>query len=234
MKVYAGIDSLSGRRNYLTETIPAGPKAWDEAEQARVRLVNQIDEQRNPRTKATVNQLMDRYLELLDVDVNTRRSYEGYIRNHIRPLLGKLPVGRLDGETLDSFYLILRTCRAHCGGRKYIEHRTDRQHECDEKCRPHEYSPLKRSSIRQVHFCLSGALKRAVRWKWITINPLDQAEPPKSVAADPHPPTPEQAAAIVNEAFKDLAWGTLVWGRHDHRCSTWRTVRASTRPAGSR
>lgn len=211
VKVYAGIDPLSGRRNYLTETVPAGPKAWDEAEQARTRLVNQIDEQRNPRTKATVNQLMDRYLELLDVDVNTRRSYEGYIRNHIRPLLGKLPVGKLDGETLDSFYLILRTCRAHCGGRKYIEHRTEREHECNEKCQPHECTPLKPSSIRQVHFCLSGALKRAVRWKWITINPLDQAEPPKSVAADPHPPTPEQAAAIVNEAFKDLSWGMLVW-----------------------
>jgi integrase/DNA-binding transcriptional regulator YhcF (GntR family) len=211
VKVYAGIDPLSGRRNYLTETVPAGSKVWDEAEQARTRLVNQVDEQRNPRTKATVNQLMDRYLELLDVDVNTRRSYEGYIRNHIRPLLGKLPVGKLDGETLDSFYLILRTCRAHCGGRKYIEHRTDHEHECNDKCHPHECSPLKQSSIRQVHFCLSGALKRAVRWKWITINPLDQAEPPKSVAADPHPPTPEQAAAIVNEAFKDLSWGMLVW-----------------------
>ncbi|HEX3649551.1 MAG TPA: site-specific integrase, partial [Pseudonocardiaceae bacterium] len=87
VKVYAGIDPLSGRRNYLTETVQPGPKAWDEAAQVRTRLINQVDEQRNPRTKATVNQLMDRYLELLDVDVNTRRSYEGYIRNHIRPLL---------------------------------------------------------------------------------------------------------------------------------------------------
>src|SRR5947209_627503 len=82
VKVYAGIDPLTGRRHYLTETIPAGPTAQKDAEQARTRLLNQVDEQRNPRTKATVNQLMDRYLELLDVDVNTRRGYEGYIRNH--------------------------------------------------------------------------------------------------------------------------------------------------------
>jgi integrase len=70
---------------------------------------------------------------------------------------------------------------------------------------------LKQSSIRQVHSCLSGALKRAVRWHWIGVNPLDQAEPPRTVAADPHPPTPEQAATIVNTAFRDFAWGMLVW-----------------------
>jgi DNA-binding transcriptional regulator YhcF (GntR family)/site-specific recombinase XerD len=62
-----------------------------------------------------------------------------------------------------------------------------------------------------VHWCLSGALKRAVKWRWITVNPLDQAESPRSVAADPHPPTPEQAAAIVNAAFKDFEWGMFVW-----------------------
>ncbi|HEX5405958.1 MAG TPA: tyrosine-type recombinase/integrase [Pseudonocardiaceae bacterium] len=211
VKVYAGIDPLSSRRHYLTETVPAGPTAEKEAEKVRTRLVNQVDEQRNPRTKATVNQLMDRYLELLDVDVNTRRSKEGYIRNHIRPLLGKEQVGRLDGEILDSFYTILRTCRLHCGGRKFIQHRTAREHECDRRCGPHKCNPLSTSAIRQIHWCLSGALTRAIRWKWITVNPLDQAEPPKSVTADPHPPTPEQAAAIVNEAFADLAWGVLVW-----------------------
>ena len=31
------------------------------------RLLNQIDERRNPRTRATVNQLLDRYLQVLDV-----------------------------------------------------------------------------------------------------------------------------------------------------------------------
>lgn len=211
VRVYAGIDPLTGRVHYLKETVPAGPNVTKEAEKTRTRLLNQVDEGRNPRTKATVDQLMDRYLELLDVDVNTRRGYEGYIRNHIRPLLGKLPVGRLNGETFDSFYSILRTCRAHCGGRKYIEHRKSGPHECTDKCHPHKCSPLSQSSTRQVHWCLSGALKRAVRWHWITVNPLDQAEAPHAVAADPHPPTPEQAAAIVNEAFKDLQWGMLVW-----------------------
>ncbi|MGH3366220.1 MAG: site-specific integrase, partial [Nocardioidaceae bacterium] len=203
VKVYAGEDPLTGRRHYLRETIAAGPTAAREAEHARARLLNQVDEGRNPRTKATVDQLMDRYLELLNVDVTTRAGYEGYIRNHIRPLLGKLQVSRLNGETLDSFYAVLRTCRAHCGGRNYVEHRTPGEHECDQRCTPHKCRPLATSSIRQIHFCLRGALKRAVRWRWIATNPLDQAEPPGTATADPHPPTPEQAAAIVNEAFRD-------------------------------
>jgi hypothetical protein len=69
---------------------------------------------------------MDRYLQFIDVDRTTRKGYESRIRNHIRPLLGRLPVARLDGETLDSFFTVLRTCRAHCQGRRQgtIDHRT--------------------------------------------------------------------------------------------------------------
>ena len=209
--VYAGVDPLTGRRLELTETVPAGPTAARDAEKVRVKLLSQLDEQRNPRTTATVNQLLDRYLELLDVDRTTRTSYEGYIRNHIRPLLGALPLGRLDGETLDSFYTILRTCRARCGGRVAVDHHTDQPHECDQRCKPHICRPLATSSIRQVHGILSSALKRAIRWRWITVNPLDQAERPKAVRHDPDPPSPEQAAKILDEAFKDPEWGMLVW-----------------------
>ncbi len=92
VRVYAGIDALSGKKNFLTETIPAGPAAAKEAEKIRTRLINEVDEQRNPRTKATVDQLLDRYLELLDVEETTRQRYEQVIRTHIRPLIGHLPV----------------------------------------------------------------------------------------------------------------------------------------------
>jgi integrase len=209
--VYAGVDALTGKRIYLRETVPAGPRAATQAEKVRARLLNQVDENRNPRTIATVNQLMDRYLTVIDVDRTTRKGYEGYINNHVRPLLGLLPVGRLDGETLDSFYTVLRTCRAHCGRRRKVDHHTDAPHECDTRCQPHVCRPLATSSIRQVHGILSGALTRAVRWRWIAVNPLGQAEPPRVARHDPNPPSPEQAAAILHEAFRDPAWGMLVW-----------------------
>jgi len=57
VKVYAGVDPVSKRAIYLSETVPAGPKAAKEAEAARTRLLNQVDEKRNPRTRATVDQL---------------------------------------------------------------------------------------------------------------------------------------------------------------------------------
>jgi integrase len=211
VRVYAGIDPVSKKKHYLTEVVPAGPKAAKEAEKVRTRLLNQVDEKRSPRTRATVGQLVDRYMELIDIEPTTRLTYDGYIRNHIRPLLGALAVGRLDGEILDSFYAQLRTCRAHCRGRKYVEHRLQVEHECDGRCRPHVCRPLADSSIRQIHGILSGAGKRAVRWRWLGTNPMEQAEPPAPGRTDPNPPTPEQAAAIANEAWTDVDWGMLVW-----------------------
>jgi integrase len=58
VSVYAGIDPVSKKRHYLVETVPAGPSARKDAERVRTRLLNQVDERRNPRTKATVNQLL--------------------------------------------------------------------------------------------------------------------------------------------------------------------------------
>ncbi|MFE2618241.1 hypothetical protein ACFXA2_32020 [Micromonospora chalcea] len=60
MTVYAGVDPISGKRHYLTEVIPAGRTAAKEAEKARTRLLAQVDERRNPRTRATLDQLLAR------------------------------------------------------------------------------------------------------------------------------------------------------------------------------
>ena len=54
VRVYSGTDPISKRRMYLTEVIPPGPKAGDQAEKVRTRLLHQVDQKRNPRTRATV------------------------------------------------------------------------------------------------------------------------------------------------------------------------------------
>jgi len=42
----------------------------------------------------------------------------------------------VDIETLDSLYAELRRCRIHCDrSRGLVDHRTRREHECDERCR---------------------------------------------------------------------------------------------------
>ncbi|MGH3816637.1 MAG: tyrosine-type recombinase/integrase, partial [Pseudonocardiaceae bacterium] len=85
------------------------------------------------------------------------------------------------------------------------------EHCCDRRCAPHRCRPLGATTIRHMHFILSGAYKRAVRWKWVTVNPLPEAEPPAAPVPHPHPPSAPEAARIVNEAWKDPDWGTLIW-----------------------
>ena len=231
VRVYAGIDPISGKRHYLVEVIPAGKDAARQAEKARTRLLAEVDERRNPRTKATVAQLMERYLGVLQIEDTTRAGYERLVRLHIGPLLGHLSVGRIDGETLDSFYRELRRCRTHCAGRPFDEHHTAGEHTCDKRCGPHGCRPLSTSSVRQIHNLLNGAFTRAVRWRWVGSNPVRQAEPPALPKADPQPPTPDQAAKIATTAWSDPDWGMLVWlamttgARRGELCALrWRDV----------
>ncbi|MGI8815217.1 MAG: tyrosine-type recombinase/integrase [Pseudonocardia sp.] len=211
VRIYAGIDPISHKKHYLTEVVPAGPKAAKEAEKARTRLLGEVDERRNARTNATVNQLLERYLTVLQVEDTTRDGYERLIRKYIEPVLGDLPIGRIDGETLDSYYAELQRCRVRCSRRSYTEHRTQAEHECDARCGPHRCKPLKGGSVRQIHAVLSGAYSRAVRWRWIGTNPCRQARQPAPRAPDPQPPSPTQAARIAGEAWRDPDWGMLVW-----------------------
>jgi integrase len=211
VRVYAGVDPVMKKRHYLTETVPAGPGAEREAERARIRFLAQVDEKRNPRTRATMNQLLDRWLEVLDVDVSTRRGYLQKIDKHVRPLVGSVPVAKVDTETLESFYAILRRCRDHCTGRRYIEHRKAGEHECTAVCRRHGCKGLADSTIRQIHWIISGALDAGMRWKWISVNPADQAKKPGIPRANPHPPSAADAARLVAAAFDDLGWGSFIW-----------------------
>jgi integrase len=211
VSVYAGIDPVTKRRHYLREVVPAGPKAEAEADKVMRRLANQVDERRHPRTSATVDQLLDRHFELTSLERATVATYIGYADKHIRPLIGSVKVGDLDADLFDSFYAELRRCREHCDRRPYVEHRTGRPHKCDSRCRAHACTSLADSTIRQIHFILSGALKRAVRWRWIATNPIGQAEPPAAPKPNPRPPTAAEAAQILAEAWKDPDWGLLVW-----------------------
>jgi integrase len=91
--------------------------------------------------------------------------------------------------------------------------------------------PLGATSIRHIHYLLSGAYKRAVRWKWVAASPLSEVEPPANPAARPSPPSAEEAARILNEAWQDEEWGSCLWlamttgARRGELCALrWRDV----------
>ncbi|MDN5750932.1 MAG: site-specific integrase, partial [Pseudonocardia sp.] len=56
--VYAGVDPLTGKDHYLTEST----RDEREAQKILTRLLGQVDEQRNPRTKATLGAALDAWL----------------------------------------------------------------------------------------------------------------------------------------------------------------------------
>ncbi len=205
------MDPLTKRRHYLREYIPAGPDAHAEAEKALRRLLVQVDEKRNPRTTATVAQLLEQHFALLEVERTTKSTYENLARTHIVPLIGRVKLAALSSQVFDSFYAELRRCRAHCNRRRTVEHWKTTSHDCDHRCRPHICKPLAQSTIRQIHVVLSGALRRAVRWQWLARNPIEHAESPKQPPAKPQPPTSEEAARILNASWDDPDWAVLIW-----------------------
>ncbi len=80
------------------------------------------------------------------------------------------------------------------------------------ECQPHVCSPMEASSVRQIHWILTGAFEAAVRWEWIQSNPPRVAKRPKQPAPKPKPPTAKQAAELITGAWaEDEDWGTLVW-----------------------
>jgi hypothetical protein len=69
VKVYAGVDAITGKPHHLRETA----RTSAEAEKVRTRLLSAVDERRAPRSQATLGMLIDRWLEVADVEEHAPR-----------------------------------------------------------------------------------------------------------------------------------------------------------------
>jgi integrase len=191
-RVYAGIAPLTGKRRYLVETAP-NQKA---AERALTKLQRQVDEDRQPKTAITVRQAIAQWLEVVELEATTRERYDDLIRLYILPTLGDMLASKLDAELLERFYARLHHCRALCSGRPRAGH----------VCRP-----LSTSTTRKIHYIIRGALERAVRWQHLGVNKAAMAVAPSPNRTEPDPPSAEEAAALLNDAWADPEWGLLLW-----------------------
>jgi integrase len=211
VRIFGGIDPATGRQLILTGA------AATEADAIALRdgFRKQISEHTAVRTNVTLRVLLAEWLAGHQVEPSTRASYALVIDKFILPALGDqtLPaLTKLGPRPYEKLYAELRTCRRRCRGKPFIEHRTSRRHECDERCASHTCRPLTASSTRQIHAVLSSAYSAAVRWGWLAFNPMDAAQKPRLPAPDPDPPTSEEAARIVAAAWaRDPDWGMLVW-----------------------
>lgn len=236
VKVFAGIDPLTGKRMYFRESTTEP----DEAKRMLTRLRNQADEQRHARTNGSLRMIMEDWFRTAELEPSTRDSYQVYMRRYIYPVLGDEPIGKVTARVLERFYAELRRCRQRCDGSPFVEHRVDGEHECRTvthrrpagrapaagysphdcdaagckviECQQHECKPLSNATILKIHHILSATFAAAMRWDWITSNPAEIARMPRQPAPEPDPPTAEQAGQIVTAAWEqDPMWGTLVW-----------------------
>ncbi|MBB5808352.1 integrase [Saccharothrix ecbatanensis] len=215
VRVSAGVDPVTGKDVYLTETVKGVTRAaYKQADKLMTKLLAEVDEQRATSTAVTFSHAIDEWLKNVELEDNTRDSYVGYIERTIRPTLGKVQIRKLSARALESLYSELRRCRTRCDGKPFVEkHKVLGDHDCvKSKCKPHKCSPMAASSVRQIHAIISGVLNAAVRWEWIASSPAKVAQKPKQKPPQPDPPSPADAARLVDEAFKmDDDWGTLVW-----------------------
>lgn len=214
VRLYSGVDPVTGQDVYLTATIKGTDKAaHKQATDKLAEFRTQVRCQRSATSAVPFSQAVDEWMRTSEIVDSTRDGYENYINRYIKPVLGAEPTNKVSARTLENFYAEIRRCRARCNGKPFVEHRKDDEHDCKKaKCGPHECKPLGASTVRQIHSIISGTLSLAERWNWIDMNPARVARRPKPKPSEPDPPSPAEAARLSEAAFKlDEDWGTLVW-----------------------
>ncbi len=143
-----------------------------EAEKELARLVADAADGRTHGTQATFGFLLEKWWEQKQgrLSVSTAAEYRRIIDRQVAPALGKVKLSKLTVAQLDDLYLGL------------------------------ERSGLAPSTVRQVHAVVSGALKQAVKWRWIGYNPARDASLPAARRHRIQPPDPGKVRALMAKA----------------------------------
>ena len=190
--VFVGIDPLTHRRRYVRET----RRTRAEAEKELTRLQRDVDLDKHPKSAITVAEAIEQWMAVAELEKTTRDRYEDLIRLYIAPTFGDLKVGRLNAELLERYYAQLHRCKHLCAARPPKDH---------------VHQPLSSSTTRKIHYIFRGTLERAVRWDYVGVNAAAMAHAPTARKARPDPPSAEEAARLLNDAWQDPAWGMQLW-----------------------
>jgi integrase len=193
--VYAGTDPLTGRRLRYRRVVKT-------EQQARIvlgKLLEQAAAGAPPDSGVTVAELLARYMEVAELEPSTRETYDGYIRRTILPALGSMPLRKLRGPVLDTFYARLRRCGdLACTGRPFTEHRKFPALSID----PHNRQPAWHQAADALRTAIAAGL----------LSPGDQLPSVRELAAGE-----EIRAATLQHALAVLADEGLITVRRGRR-----------------
>ena len=136
----------------------------------------------------TVGQWMDvwyEYYAKIKVRVSSHKTYEGYIKNHIKPNIGTIPLSKLTTLDLQMMYQKLLT-----GGR------------VDRLESQNQPKGLSAKTVRNLNQIINSAMKLAMEQKLIAHNPADGCALPRLEHKEMKTLPAEQLAAFLNEAKK--------------------------------
>jgi integrase len=167
----------TGARRTRTETVRGAKR---DAQRRLREILSEIDRGvvADP-GKLTVGQWLERWLSECKHTVapKTHQERAGYVRHHLTPVLGQVPLARLTPAAIQD-YLTRVLASGRLDGKGGLSPQTVAHHE------------------RALH----RALERARRLKLITSNPCDDVDPPRVERAPVVTWSPEQQAALLAAA----------------------------------
>ena len=134
----------------------------------------------------TVGQWMDvwyEYYAQIKVRPSSHKTYEGYIKNHIKPSIGSIPLTKLTTLDLQRLYQKLLT-----------EGRVDR---LEAQNQPKGLSP---KTVRNINQVISSAMHLAIQQHLIAQDPTDGCALPKTEHREMQTLSADQLAAFLLEA----------------------------------
>lgn len=175
LRVYVGLDPISGRKRWATKTVTAGSRKA--AERQLASFVTEVDRAPARSGDMTLGRLLDQWIAVRGPDWSPRTLAEhrrlagGYLAP-LRPV----PVHQLRTIDLDRFYARLRDHGGRAG------------------------APLDPATVRRTHVVIRAALEQAVRWELIVRNPATNANPGTVEEAEVTPPTVDELARLLRAA----------------------------------
>lgn len=170
LRVFAGVDPLSGKRQYRTRTFRGSKR---QAQSALAVLVTEVDGGVVEPKKCSVAELLEAWLEHIENVGRSPSTLYGYRRlvRQFPPGFLAQPLAKVTPKVVDDLY-------------RFLSRQTSR----------------KPATVLRFHTVLRAAFAQAVRWGWLDRNPIERATPPRVHSVETVPPAVVDVLRVLDRA----------------------------------